>query len=70
MFSKIATNLCKTTVARRSLSAQASPATQNGIRHDTGLNFELNDEEREIIDLAEKVELDFKTLNAHFKYLG
>ena len=54
MFSKIATNLCKTTVARRSLSAQASPETQNGIRHETGLNFELNDEAREIIDLAEK----------------
>ena len=54
MFSKIANNLCKTTAVRRSLSAQASPAVQNGIRHETGLNFELNDEEREIIDLAEK----------------
>jgi len=58
MFSKIATNLCKTTVARRSLSAQASPETQNGIRHETGLNFELNDEAREIIDLAEKFARD------------
>ena len=65
MFSKIANNLCKTTVVRRSLSAQASPAVQNGIRHETGLNFELNDEEREIIDLAEKGRHDPITLNAN-----